>query len=57
MHKKQGYSDLGVKSIRGIRKECVSKLSYIIEELIKRLNCLEEPPTPEELLEQTTTKL
>lgn len=56
-HKKHGYSDLAVKSIRGVRKECVGKLGAIIDELLKRLGQLEPPPSPERILESLEARL
>jgi hypothetical protein len=56
-HKKNGYSDLSVKSIRGVRKECVGKLALLIEELLRRLEQLEAPPSPEKVMEMLEVKL
>jgi hypothetical protein len=56
-HKKGGYSDLSVKSMRGVRRECVAKLMSLIDELSKRLDQLEAPPSPDKVMEQMELKL
>jgi hypothetical protein len=37
LHKKNGYSDLSVKSLRSVRRDCAGKLTALIEELMRRL--------------------
>lgn len=49
-HKKNGYSDLGIKSLRGLRKECIARLGGLIEELVHSLGQLEAPVPPEQQL-------
>ena len=48
---------MGVKSIRGVRRDCVNKLAIIIEELLKRLGSLQAPPNPEQLMQDMETRL
>jgi hypothetical protein len=31
LHKKNGYSDLSVKSLRGVRRDCVGRLGALID--------------------------
>lgn len=51
LHKKNGYSDLSVKSLRGVRRDCVGRLGALIDELMRRLEQLEAPPSAERIAE------
>ena len=43
--------------MRAVRRECVGKLTALIDELIKRLEQLYAPPSPERLVEELEVKL
>jgi hypothetical protein len=57
MHKKHGFSDLGIKSLRGLRRDCIGRLGALIEELLGRLGALEAPMPPEQQIELLENKL
>jgi hypothetical protein len=50
LHKKNGYSDLSVKSLKSVRRDCVGRLGALIEELLRRLEQLEAPPSAEKVV-------
>lgn len=43
--------------MRGVRRECVGKLASLIDELLRRLEQLEAPPSPEKAMEQLEVRL